>query len=145
MKTPSFLVGIALTAITALAAIVGNIDGKWAGYLQAGNRNIPLSCVFKANGTTLAGTFATPAGEDVEISDGRIDGDRLSFNLVVERNGKPVTIHYTGKMSWPHLRLTESFEGRTVDMELHKQVQMVPVLPEQSSVDPPTTNVSSGR
>ncbi len=88
------LLFFALGSVSALAA---DFNGKWAGDVQGRNGNTQtLTFDFHVDGTTLAGKITTPRG-DVDISNGKVDGDNISFDQVLNFNGNSFTISYKGK------------------------------------------------
>ena len=55
----------------------------------------------KVEDTKVTGKLSTPGRSRVmktEISDGKIDGDMISFNIVRERNGNYMTNKFSGKI-----------------------------------------------
>jgi hypothetical protein len=68
--------------VICLAAIVADINGKWVGSVKGpdGDTEFPLTYVFKADGNVLTGTLTSPQG-DTPISEGKIDGDKISFKI----------------------------------------------------------------
>ena len=55
----------------------------------------PLPSTFKVDGSTLTGTVTTQRG-DMDITNGKIDGDNISFDQVMNFNGNSMTINYKG-------------------------------------------------
>ena len=57
----------------------------------------------KVDGEKVAGTLSTPGREgqtrDIEITNGKLKGDEISFDVVREFNGNKVTAKYSGKVS----------------------------------------------
>jgi hypothetical protein len=90
-----FLIGLTLAGTAALAA---GVDGVWEG--QAEGRNGPQTLTFtlKADGAALTGKVTSPRG-DTEISDGKVDGDQITFKTALSFGGNNVTIVYTGKVN----------------------------------------------
>jgi hypothetical protein len=86
---------MAFTTVTALAAI--DVSGTWTGSMAGpdGNAGFQLSFTFKQDGAKVTGTVQGPQGEPIAISDGKIDGNTLTFN--VSFNG--MTITHTGALN----------------------------------------------
>jgi hypothetical protein len=59
----------------------------------------------KADGEKLTGTAQNDRGT-VEIADGTIKGDEVSFVENLEFNGNKIAITYTGKISGDEIKLT---------------------------------------
>jgi hypothetical protein len=102
----SFLSG--LLALTALAA---DVTGKWVAQVPGrGGQTRDVTFNFKADGTTLTGTVSGPQG-DMDISNGKIDGDQISFNQTMEFNGNSMTFLYKGTISGDEIKFTRTREG----------------------------------
>jgi hypothetical protein len=100
MKVFTILVLMALTAGLAAAA---DIDGKWTAETQRpGGSEVTEILVLKANGNKLTGS-AQRLGAPVEISDGVLNGNDVSFK-VLRPNG--VTQLYKGSLAAGALKLT---------------------------------------
>ncbi len=87
------LVFLALGSVSALAA---DFNGKWTGDVQGRMGTQTLTFDFHVDGATLTGKVTTPRG-DVDITNGKVDGDNISFDQVLNFNGNSFTISYKGK------------------------------------------------
>ena len=106
LMTTGFLLG--LLAVTALAA---DVNGKWVAQMTGRNgQTREVTFNFKADGNTLTGTVTTPRG-DTEISDGKIDGDAISFSQNLEFGGNQVKLLYKGTVSGDEIKFTRSRDG----------------------------------
>jgi hypothetical protein len=88
-----------LSCLLAVAAFAADVTGKWTAEVPGRDgaaRTITMN--LKADGDKLTGTVGSPMGE-TDITDGRVDGDTVSFTIVREMNGNSVKINYTGKVS----------------------------------------------
>lgn len=84
----------------ALAVSKGaDVSGKWVGEIAGRGGSSTVTFTFKASsGSSFTGTLATARGE-VPISQGKIDGDRISFSVeVAGRGGSPVETRYEGRI-----------------------------------------------
>jgi hypothetical protein len=71
----------------------------------------------KADGDKLTGSVGGRMG-DTDISNGKVDGDTVSFDVVREFNGNSMTLHYTGKVAGDEIHFTvgrEGGEGRNME------------------------------
>ncbi len=64
----------------------------------------------KAEGDKLTGTVNGRMG-DTPISDGKIDGDNVSFTVVREFNGNQFKQNYKGKLDGDTIHFTVTTEG----------------------------------
>jgi hypothetical protein len=98
----------ALAALTLWVSFAADIDGKWTGQVQ-GRRGVQnQTLMLKASGNTLTGSLQGGRGGPVEISNGTIDGDHISFTIVREFGENKVTQEFKGTLSGGELKLTES-------------------------------------
>jgi hypothetical protein len=104
--TTGFLLG--LLSLTALAA---DVTGKWTAQMPGRNGQTRESTFnFKVDGNTVTGTISGPRG-DMEISDGKIDGDTITFSQTMEFNGNTMKILYKGTVSGDSINFTRTREG----------------------------------
>jgi hypothetical protein len=97
-----------LLTLTALAA---DVTGKWTAQMPGrGGQTREATFNFKADGNTVTGTMSGRQG-DMEISDGKIDGDRISFTQTMEFNGNTMKILYKGTVSGDQITFTRMREG----------------------------------
>jgi hypothetical protein len=109
--------------VVALAAFAADVSGKWT-YQQAGRNGgepTPRTITLKADGMKLTGSVpggmgrgggAAPA--DQAISNGKIDGDKVSFEVTRDMQGTSFTTKYEGTVSGDELKLkitTPGFNG----------------------------------
>jgi hypothetical protein len=75
-------------AFCAALLLAADITGTWAGTMVAGDNQIPLTYNFKQDGAKLTGTVTGPNG-DLPLADGKVDGDKISFSVMVDMGGNP--------------------------------------------------------
>ena len=97
---------IGLMAVTAAAA---DIDGKWkAEYNTPDGQTRTSTFTFKADGDKLTGTVSGRQA-DTPISEGKINGDEISFVVVRNFGGEERKMQYKGKIAGDELKLTVQF------------------------------------
>ncbi len=93
----------ALVAVLLLAtglAFGADVDGKWQTKMPGMDGNeMTLTYNFKADGTTLTGSTVGPDGKEIPIKDGKIDGNNISFVVVVDFGGQEMTMKYSGTVA----------------------------------------------
>jgi hypothetical protein len=83
MKTRILATFLFLTCFFYASATNENLNGKWTGLLKTDQGDeYPLLYNFKIEGNQLSGTAKTPKG-DLPINDGKITGDSISFNVII--------------------------------------------------------------
>jgi len=101
-----------LSCLLAVAAFAADVAGKWTAEVPGrGGNTMTQTFTFKVDGSTLAGTLAGGRGGDISISNGKIDGDNISFDVVREFQGNSMTFHYTGKVSGDTINFKMEREG----------------------------------
>jgi hypothetical protein len=108
MRAPRLiLMGLVATAMIWAA----DASGKWTAEFQGRNGNtMTVTMNLKAAGDKLTGTVSGRAGE-TEISDGKVDGDNVSFTVVREYNGNQFKQDYQGKLDGDVIHFTVKSEG----------------------------------
>jgi hypothetical protein len=77
---------IFLAAGFAIAATQESaVDGRWQGTLNTANGEVTMTYNFKAKGEVLTGTAETRMGSQ-SISEGKVNGDKISFKTSVSGN-----------------------------------------------------------
>jgi len=75
----------------AVSAWAADISGKWTGQVPRGGQTVETTFVFKADGDKLTGTVSDGQGGTLEIADGKITGDTVSFSVTTERGKRTFT------------------------------------------------------
>jgi len=81
------------------AARAADVSGKWTAQVEGRNGTVTETLVLTASGNSLTGTFEGARGGAVDISDGKIDGNNVSFKVIREFNGNQITQQYKGTLS----------------------------------------------
>ena len=103
---------VAVLILAAMTLAAADVSGKWAGEVQGRNgQPRPISFTFKQDGAALTGSMVGPMGREVEITDGKVDGDNISFLVKMEFQGNEVKITYTGKLDGDNLKMKSTREG----------------------------------
>ena len=97
-----------LGSVTALAA---DFNGKWTGDITTPRGAQTLTFDFHVDGATLTGKITSPRG-DSDITDGKIDGDNISFDQVVNYNGNAMKMIYAGKADGDTIKFTRTSGDR---------------------------------
>jgi hypothetical protein len=117
MKIRNLLLTFVVCAISAFAA---DIDGTWSGSIETPGGALPVSFTFKADGDRLTGSTTGPDGSVITLNDGKIDGDKFSFNITIDFGGMPFTMAYTGELKEGGVILTAEIMGMPFQILLKK-------------------------
>jgi hypothetical protein len=96
------------------------VDGNWTGSIDSPNGPVQLNFLFKADGATLTGSSTGPDGHSVMLKNGKVDGDKLSFDISVDLQGTPVTFNYTGVVSGNEIKLHTEVMGQPIEFSVKK-------------------------
>ena len=102
----------ALLALASLMAFAADVTGKWASEPPAGGKGGPQTLTLKQDGTKLTGTLEGGRGGAAELSNGSVDGDKVSFEVKRQVQGNDVVIKYTGTVSGSEMKLSFEMGGR---------------------------------
>jgi hypothetical protein len=116
--TVAFVLALTLAAAPAFAA---DVDGKWAGTVATPGGEFPVAFEFKADGTKLTGTTMSPDGMPINIKDGKIDGDKITFGVSLDFGGMPLDIAYSGVVTTTEMKMTADVGGMALEFVVKKQ------------------------
>lgn len=91
-----------LIALSATAALAADVTGTWSGSISGPNGDFQLTFTLKQDGAKLTGNVGGPQGNPLDIENGKVDGNTISFD--VSFNG--TTIHHTGTVNGDEIKLT---------------------------------------
>ena len=103
----------ALPALFAVAAFAADVTGTWTGQMGGPDGDGPtMTFHFKQDGAKLTGTVDGPQGDPLDIHDGKVDGDKISFTLKFDRgDGGGMKIVHEGTISGDEIKLNIKMEG----------------------------------
>ena len=126
--TKKLLFVTTILLVVAFAAIAADINGKWVAEVEGRNGTQQMTFTLKADGGTLTGTVMGGMGGGrrgggggggggrgpmaAEISNGKIDGDHVSFEVKREYNGNEFITKYDGTVAGDTLNLKETRNGQ---------------------------------
>jgi hypothetical protein len=104
-----FFITVATAAVLSVGAVAqlkaADASGTWTWSTPGrdGGEARKSTLKLKVEGEKLTGTMSAPGRDgqsrNIEISDGKIKGDDISFAVVREINGNKFTAKYSGKVS----------------------------------------------
>jgi hypothetical protein len=110
----------ALFALTTVMALAADVTGTWKGEANPNGKGGPPTFTFKQDGSSLTGTTAGRGG-DTAISNGKVDGDKVYFEVTREMNGNSMTTKYSGTVSGTTMKLSAESARGARDITLTKQ------------------------
>jgi hypothetical protein len=115
---------LALLALFAVPALAADVTGTWKATAEGPNGTMERTFVLKVDGNKLTGeTTSTMFGKST-ISDGKVDGDNLSFTITVKFQDNEMKLNYKGKVSGKEIKFTveSPMGGQTIEW-LAKKVE----------------------
>jgi hypothetical protein len=72
--------------LAAASCLLADVSGKWTGGMQD-DPGKPVFLVFKQDGATLTGSGGPNEGEQLAMRNGKVEGDRVTFEVAVGDKG----------------------------------------------------------
>ena len=95
-----------LIAAFAMTAAAADVAGTWKASVETPNGTFESTFVFKVDAGKLTGTVTSAQMGESTISEGKVDGDDVTFAVVRDFNGTEFKITYKGKVSGSEMKLT---------------------------------------
>jgi hypothetical protein len=117
--TKKLLLVATILLVVTFVAFAADVSGKWT-YQQPGRGGgdpIPVTITLKADGAKLTGSQTRPGfnGGDprtTEISDGKVDGNKIAFNIKMSFGDQEFVQKYEGTLAGDELKLKLTMPGR---------------------------------
>ena len=120
--TKKLLFVTTILLVAALAAFAADVSGKWV-YEQPGRGGgdpVKVTITLKASGGSLSGNVSRPGRDgnvmETPITDGKVDGNNVSFKTSQQFGGNTMTSEYSGTLSGDDLKLKITRPGRDGNM-----------------------------
>src|SRR5215831_1890463 len=119
MKITAAVLVILCLALPMIAAADG-VDGNWSGAVATPNGDLPIGFAFKVDGTTLNGTMIGPDGTPSPLTNGKIDGNNLTFSVDSSFNGNSFSIAYKGVLDGEQIKISAEVQGYAFEFVVKK-------------------------
>src|SRR3954447_4610933 len=113
---------LTLMALFAFAASAADVSGNWKGTAEGPNGAIERSFTFKQDGAKLTGETNSQFTGKSTITDGKVEGDTISFSITAKIQDNEMKIAYKGKIAGDTIKLSSDFGGggQTIEWTLKK-------------------------
>jgi hypothetical protein len=112
MKKRMLLIGAVILITLIVSAWATDVTGKWVAQAPSGQGTSEITLIFKVDGTTLTGTLDNSAMPGaIEIKDGKIQDNDISFHVLREFGGNEMKVVWKGKVAGDEIRFTRGIEG----------------------------------
>jgi hypothetical protein len=117
--TKKLLFVMTILLVASFALLAADVSGKWTFEQpgRGGNPGRPVTMTLKAEGSTLTGSMpgmgrgGAPA-DPIAISDGKVDGNNVSFTVKREFNGNTMITKYEGTVNGDEMKLKITRTGQ---------------------------------
>jgi|ERR1051326_1892217 hypothetical protein len=120
--TKKLLFVTTILLVVAIAAFAADVSGKWV-YEQpgrGGGEPVKVTVTLKASGSQLTGDVSRPGRDgnmmSTPFSEGKVDGNNVSFKTTMQMGGNSMTSEYSGTVSGDELKLKVNRPGRDGNM-----------------------------
>jgi hypothetical protein len=105
-----------LMAAFALTLSAADVSGTLKGTAQTQNGTVERTFIFKVDGDKLTGKTSSSMMGESPITDGKVDGDNISFTITVNFQGNELKLNYKGKViSNNEIKFTVDAAGETIE------------------------------
>ena len=102
----------ALLGIFATVCFAADVTGTWKAEVPGRGGNMQTTTiVLKQDGAKLTGTLDGGRGGAVEITNGKVEGDTVSFTVVRNFNGNEIKQNFKGTASGSEIKFSRTMEG----------------------------------
>ena len=129
-KLLSICAGLAMT-LSAATAMAADVTGSWSGAATTPDgTSMQITFTFKQDGATLTGTVQVAGNDPIAISNGKVDGDKFTFDDSF--NG--MTIHHDCTVVGDTIKMTTKtdsgdFPGMELTLTRAKDAPAAPAAP----------------
>lgn len=114
VRSVSAIVLFAVVLFGVTPASAQNVAGRWTAKVPGaqGQGESDVTLVLKVDGSTVTGTLNnSQMPGDVEIKEGKVTGDEISFSLMRTIGQQEMKVLWKGKVAGDEIKFTRSTEG----------------------------------
>ena len=120
MKNRLFML-FAMFTLATMVVFGADISGKWMSEAPANGKGGPQTFNLKQDGALLTGTIEGGRGGPLELKNGKVDGDKVYFEVTREMGGNKMTSKYSGTVSGTSMTLSVESARGSREITLTKQ------------------------
>jgi hypothetical protein len=102
---------LALMAVFALTASAADISGNWKATAEGPNGAMERTFIFKVDGNKVTGESTSSMMGKSTITDGKVEGDTVTFTLSGKFGDQEVKLNYKGKINGNEITFTSEMAG----------------------------------
>lgn len=100
-----------LLVLCGVAAWAADVTGTWKATAETPNGTIERTFVFKVDGDKLTGETTSQMMGKSTIMDGKVDGDNVSFSIIVKFQDNEMKLNYKGKVEGSQIKFHVERDG----------------------------------
>jgi hypothetical protein len=112
---------LAAFALFVLAAVAADISGNWKATAEGPNGQMERTFTFKQDGAKLTGETTSSMLGKSTITDGKVEGDTVTFSITADFGGQSMKIDYAGKINGNEIKLKSQAGDNTFEWTAKKQ------------------------
>ena len=105
------VLALAIFCVVGGLAHAADVSGTWTASFDTQVGKQTYTYVLKVEGTALSGTAKSNLIGDSTLSDGKIDGNKISFVEKGTYQGMPLQFNYTGELAGDEIRFKRELMG----------------------------------
>ena len=102
---------LALMAALAVTAFAADISGNWKATAEGPNGAMERTFVFKVDGNKVTGESTSNMMGKSTITDGKLEGDTVTFTLNGKFGDQEMKLSYSGKINGNEIKLKSEVQG----------------------------------
>ena len=95
-----------LIAVFAAPALAADVSGTWKATAEGPNGSMERTFVFKVDGSKVTGETTSSIFGKSTITDGKVDGDNVTFTITVKFQDNEMKLNYKGKANGNEIKFT---------------------------------------
>jgi hypothetical protein len=115
------LAAIVLT-FSCVSALAADLNGKWKAEFETQMGTQKYTYEFHVDGSQVTGKAVNDRGE-AAIKNGKIDGDTITFDEVIDMGGNDLDIAYTGKIDGDEIKFTRKVGDFATETLVAKRIK----------------------
>lgn len=101
----------AILVLTSLSVSAQGAAGKWNATVETQQGAMTMDFEFAADGNNLTGSMSNSMMGTTPITEGKIDGDNLSFIVSMQGPNGAMTMNYKGVVNGDEMTLTRTLQN----------------------------------
>ena len=113
---------VILLVVFAFSLLAADVSGTWKATADFGGQTMERTFTFKVDGNKLTGETTSSRMGTSTITDGKVEGDNISFTITVKFQDNEMKLNYKGKVNGNEIKFTVENPngGQTIEWNAKK-------------------------